>query len=104
MVIEPAFFEVDVVWWFDVPCEELLVWADPLRALGPRASTGVKAQVKLIAVTRSKVGLEARRMVGSPLRNFVSFQVGKASGWIDPSNCHAESTDDLSKKNEKFVN
>jgi hypothetical protein len=29
--------------------------------------------------------LEARRMVGSPLRNFVAFLVGKASGCIDPS-------------------
>jgi hypothetical protein len=75
MVMEPAFFEVDAVWWFDVPCAGLLVWADPLFD-GPRAITGVNAQVRLITVTRSKVGLKARRMAETPLMSFVAFLVG----------------------------
>ena len=54
MVMELAFFAVDTVWWFDVPCAGLLVWAAPLFD-GPRARTGVEAQVKVITVTRSKV-------------------------------------------------
>ena len=105
-MIEPAFFEVevDVVWWFDVPCAALLAWADPLLdcPLGPRARTGVEAKVRLITVTRRRSVWKSGARLG-PLLGVGGFLVEGASGCIDPSTCHAKSADDLSKRNEKFV-
>jgi hypothetical protein len=64
IVIEPAFFEVEVelAWWCDVPCAALLAWVDPFFVcpLGPRARMGVEADVRLITVMRRSGGLERR--------------------------------------------
>jgi hypothetical protein len=102
IVIEPAFFAVELVWWFDCPdcpCAALLVGEDPRfgEPAGPRANTAVEAKVRVITVMRRRGGLEVRRMAWSPL-GVGGFLVEGTSGRIDPSTCHAKSTDDLPKK------
>jgi hypothetical protein len=82
----------------------LLVEADPLfwDPDGPRAKTAVEAKVRPITVTKERGGLKERRMTESPA-GVGGFLVEGASGCIDPSTCHAKSTDELSKQNEEFV-